>query len=390
MKTKLLILLGIVVFTLSCHNSNKKGALAAIEERQTITISGKVKFPDNRFNMYISQYRDGDKVVTDSFELAEDGSYRYEMNTVIAGEYALECQKWQTVRFWAEDEDLEINFRGKDTAQIKYKKPYYIPIKGGPKNELMNLINYNNSNGYEFSVDMSKLVRENLKNRPQLAEEIRSKIFDKCYDNGENFLRFLASEYAECNSVLSVVRRLSYKRDKQLVDETLATLGEKKPGYAPLLTYVREREAAQALKESMKIGNVPNNFVYPTPDGEMVALADYKGKIVVVDFWASWCGSCRQEIPHLKEVYEKYHKVGVEILSVSIDKDEKKWKEALAVEKMPWTQVLAANGGKELMKNYQFRGIPFIIILDKEGKIAAKQLRGKDINTKLDEMLSEK
>jgi thiol-disulfide isomerase/thioredoxin len=120
----------------------------------------------------------------------------------------------------------------------------------------------------------------------------------------------------------------------------------------------------------------------------MVSPEDYKGKIVVIDFWASWCGPCRNEIPHLKEVYEKYHPQGVEILSVSIDKKEAAWRKALAEEEMAWTQVLAPKAGKQTMKDYQFSGIPFIIILDKQGKIVAKQLRGKKIDEKLDELLS--
>ncbi|MCT4643668.1 MAG: TlpA family protein disulfide reductase [Carboxylicivirga sp.] len=376
---KAIILATIVLTILSACNNQPK---------DTITLSGKVKFPDNRFKMYISQYRNGEKVVTDSFQLAEDGSYHYQMNTSIPGEYSLDCQKWQSVRFWAEDEDLAIDFRGQDTAKIKIKNPPYVYIDGGDKNEVMNHLNYANYRSYQLMIGLSQTVYKATKDIPEAYGQIAGKVYGILGDDDRARFQFLAREYADRNSVLAVVKRLRDKNDKELIDETLATLKKNNPNYAPLLKYIKDKEDARAAAEKVKLGKVAPHFSYPTPDGAMVSPEDYKGKIVVIDFWASWCGPCRNEIPHLKEVYEKYHPQGVEILSVSIDKKEAAWRKALAEEEMAWTQVLAPKAGKQTMKDYQFSGIPFIIILDKQGKIVAKQLRGKKIDEKLDELLS--
>lgn len=378
MKIQLTILLALIVAISACNS----------KQSNLITISGKVKFPDNKYKMYISQYRDGEKVVTDSFQVADDGSYSYNMNTSLPGEYNLDCQKWQSVRFWAEDEDLNIDFRGQDTAKIKIKNPPYVYINGGPKNEVMNHLNFVNYRSYQLIIGLSQTVYKATKDIPEKYGEIAGQLYGVASDDDRARFRFLAQEYADRNSVLAVISRLRDKTDKDLIDQTLATLKKTNPTYPPLLKYIKDKEEAREAAEKVKLGKVAPHFSYPTPEGVMVSPEDYKGKIVVIDFWASWCGPCRNEIPHLKEVYEKYHSKGVEMLSVSIDKKEADWHKALAEENMAWAQVLAPNAGKQTMKDYQFSGIPFIIILDKEGKIVAKQLRGKKIDEKLDELLS--
>lgn len=148
---------------------------------------------------------------------------------------------------------------------------------------------------------------------------------------------------------------------------------------------------AKALRESLVEGKVAPEFSCPTPDGNKnLGPQDFKGKILVLDFWASWCGPCRAEIPHLKEAFEAYNGKGVEFLSVSIDKDGAAWRKAMKEENMPWAQVQAPKAGKDVMKLYQFSGIPYILVLDQEGRIVGKNLRGKALMDKLEEMVSGK
>ena len=117
-------------------------ASCAAPKKDTITIKGKVQFPDNQFNMEIVERNGFDKTIIDSCKVNEDGTYRFTMKVDRPGVYTLDCQKWQSVQFWAEDEDLEIDFRGMDTARIKIKNPPYVYINGGPNNEVMNLMNW--------------------------------------------------------------------------------------------------------------------------------------------------------------------------------------------------------------------------------------------------------
>lgn len=115
---------------------------------------------------------------------------------------------------------------------------------------------------------------------------------------------------------------------------------------------------------------------------------DFRGKILVMDFWASWCGPCRAEIPHLKEAYAKYGDKGVAFFSVSIDKSDAAWKKALGEENMPWEQVCAPQAGKDVMRLYQFSGIPYVLVLDKEGRIVGTNLRGQALMDKLEELVN--
>ncbi|GGH43644.1 TlpA disulfide reductase family protein [Mangrovimonas yunxiaonensis] len=141
-------------------------------------------------------------------------------------------------------------------------------------------------------------------------------------------------------------------------------------------------------------GSIAPNFSAPNPEGEMVALNDIKGKVTIIDFWAAWCGPCRKENPNVVKVYNKYHEKGLEIIGVSLDgtprqKDAKAaWTEAIEKDGLTWHQVSNLkyfNG--PVAQQYNIRAIPATFILDAEGKIVAKNLRGKALEDKIAEML---
>ena len=359
--------------------------------QKTITIKGKVKFPYNRFNMEIIERQGFDKTIIDSCKVKDDGTYEFKMKVDKPGVYTLDCQKWQSVQFWAEDEDLEINFRGEDTARIKIKNPPYVYIKGGPNNEVMNLMNWNGYRGYQLMIGISQGVYRIPGIDDQTKQEVSGKFYDMLGDESRARIRFLAEHYADRNSVLAVLPALRGEENEELVQQVLARLESKNPNYAPLLKYKAEMAEAKAQKERLAEGKIAPEFSFPTPDGKkMLGPQDFKGKILVLDFWASWCGPCRAEIPHLKEAYKEYSNKGVAFFSVSIDKDNAAWRKAMKEENMPWAQVQAPKAGKDVMKQYQVSGIPYILVLDKEGKIVAKNLRGKALTDKLEELLSGK
>ena len=316
---------------------------SSVFAQKTITIKGKVKFPYNRFNMEIVERQGFDKTIIDSCKVKDDGTYEFKMKVDKPGVYTLDCQKWQSVQFWAEDEDLEINFRGEDTAKIKIKNPPYVYINGGPNNEVMNLMNWDGYRGYQLMIGVSQGVYRIPGIDDQAKQEVSGKFYDMLGNESRARMRFLAEHYADRNSVLAVLPSLRGEENEELVQQVLARLESKNPNYAPLLK-----------------------------------------------FWASWCGPCRAEIPHLKEAYKEYSTKGVAFFSVSIDKDDAAWRKAMKEENMPWAQAQAPKAGKDVMKQYQFSGIPYILVLDEEGKIVAKNLRGKALTDKLEELLSGK
>ena len=128
-------------------------------------------------------------------------------------------------------------------------------------------------------------------------------------------------------------------------------------------------------------GSPITNIVLADENGKMQSLESLRGKIVLIDFWASWCRPCRLEIPNFKKMYEAYHQYGFDIYSVSVDNDASAWKKALTQEQMPWTNV--RDDQKVYSNMFNVSSIPFTILIDKEGKVVAKGLRGQDLSNKI-------
>ncbi|MFK7845306.1 MAG: peroxiredoxin family protein [Rhodothermales bacterium] len=138
---------------------------------------------------------------------------------------------------------------------------------------------------------------------------------------------------------------------------------------------------------STTIGAVAPEIEMPTPEGKSMKLSDLRGKIVLIDFWASWCGPCRRENPNVKRVYAKYKNKGFEILGVSLDKSKDRWVKAIAQDDLPWPHVSDLKQWKnEAAKLYGVSSIPYTVLLDREGKIIATKLRGPALEAKLAEV----
>ncbi|RAJ83189.1 peroxiredoxin [Chitinophaga dinghuensis] len=128
-------------------------------------------------------------------------------------------------------------------------------------------------------------------------------------------------------------------------------------------------------------------FVLNDMNGKTISLADYKGKYVLVDFWASWCKPCREAVPALTATYNKFKDKGFTIVSVSMDDKKDKWLQAIAEEKMPWAQVSDLKGGEsQVAKDYGVMAIPAAFLVDPNGKVIALGT-GEQLEKKLAEVL---
>jgi peroxiredoxin len=124
------------------------------------------------------------------------------------------------------------------------------------------------------------------------------------------------------------------------------------------------------------IGYPANDFTQNTPDGKPIKLSSYKGKYVLVDFWASWCGPCRQENPNVVKAYQKFKDKGFDILGVSLDNNKDKWLKAIEKDKLTWTHVSDLKSWENAVAvMYGVRSIPTNLLIDKNGVIIAKNLR---------------
>jgi thiol-disulfide isomerase/thioredoxin len=166
----------------------------------------------------------------------------------------------------------------------------------------------------------------------------------------------------------------------------------KKLFYTPLLLLLFTISTLYSLAQ--EVGEKAPEIELTSNTGKKINLTDLKGKVVLVDFWASWCGPCRRENPNVVEAFSKYHKSkflnakGFEVFSVSLDKNEQAWLEAIKKDNLTWDSHVWDKGG-EFAKQYHITSIPMAFLIDGEGKVVAKgeSLRGMGLHVEIEKLL---
>jgi peroxiredoxin len=143
---------------------------------------------------------------------------------------------------------------------------------------------------------------------------------------------------------------------------------------------LEKQMAAQKIQENLAVGKTFPDFNEKDLDGKPLSISKYKGKVVLVDFWATWCGPCITELPNVLAAYEKHHKNGFEIVGISLDQNEAKLRDFIKTRKMPWPQYFDGKGWQtKLAEQYGVLSIPATYLLDREGKIIGRDLRGDEL-----------
>lgn len=204
------------------------------------------------------------------------------------------------------------------------------------------------------------------------------------------FVEQFISENPSSLATLSAVQALKFDDNVELFEAVASNLSAAYPNsdyvkqFKKQLVNLRAQQQAEA---KTGIGAVAPEIIVQTPDGETIKLSDFKGKITMIDFWASWCKPCRMENPNVVRVYNQYKDKGFEIFGVSLDKDKDKWIEAIQQDGLTWKH------GSELqfwqssfVPAYNLNGIPMTYLLDENGVIIGKGLRGQQLEAKLQEI----
>ncbi|WP_104380922.1 TlpA disulfide reductase family protein [Sphingobacterium sp. HMA12] len=194
-------------------------------------------------------------------------------------------------------------------------------------------------------------------------------------ENSDNYFSLMAlQEVARYDNDVSLIEPLFLKLSANLRN---TAMGEKLEGEI-------------LLAKKLGIGQPAPDFGQLTPDGRLLKLSDFKGKYVLLDFWASWCGPCRAENPHLVEVYKQFKGPDFEILGISLDKQGKKddWTKAIEQDGLKWPQVSDLKGWQNnAAQLYGIQAIPQNYLISPEGKIVGINLKGKQLTDKLTELI---
>jgi peroxiredoxin len=206
-----------------------------------------------------------------------------------------------------------------------------------------------------------------------IMSEMNNQLSDKVLKNSEMFASIMGIQNLEPDKYSAAYKALDEGLNKKFASD---------PNVVKFHEFVGRMLATT-------IGETAPDINLPDTKGQNLSLKSLRGKVVLVDFWASWCGPCRKEMPNVVAAYAKYKAKGFEIYGVSLDMDKPKWEEAIAKDGITWLQVSDLKAWDcAAAKLYGVQGIPYTVLLDKEGKIIAKNLRGEELDKKLAEVLN--
>lgn len=211
-------------------------------------------------------------------------------------------------------------------------------------------------------------------------------VYEKLMDEEKEYVKKFIDKNSSSLAGLAIIDKLPPEEYIEYYEKLDAGLTKALPENS----YTKMFHSRVSELNRISIGSEAPEITLNTPDGKTIALSSLRGKVVLIDFWASWCRPCRAENPNVVKMYNTYKDKGFDIYSVSLDKEKDAWVKAIADDNLSWPSHVSDLGfwQSSVVKLYNISGIPFTCLLDKEGKVAAKGLRGDELEAKVKELLA--
>lgn len=371
---KILISLSVILLLSFC-DGNKKNS--SFQLKGTLSDS-------KAETLYLEKLGTSKQVIIDSVILDENGNFEFTNYTPKIGFYRIKTNDKNFAMLVLDSADkVTITGSVKDLGNT-------FKVEGSSETTIF--IEYNNlSKSRDIKLDSLnkefQLLMETNK-MDSIRMDSLSAIFEAPYNSIINRTNTLMVDKISKNtnmySSIMAIQALDPDKYLDLYKSLDAGLSKKFPNDKNVIMF---HDVVERML-STNVGQFAPEISLPSPDGKEIALSSLKGKLVLIDFWASWCGPCRKEMPNVIKIYSKFKNKGFEIYGVSLDQDKEKWMEAITKDGINWPQVSDLKYWDNVAARiYNVQGIPYTVLIDKDGKIIAKNLRGQELEKKIAEVL---
>ena len=384
MKTLLLILFPLLLILFACENEE------AVEPLEiNFHVSGKVSNAIGQTISIIKPSKNGNELIA-SAKIKSDGSFAIDGNIPELDKYIMKIGN-------EEKNSVPLVLNKKDHLKINTSLETFSYSLNASGTEWSSTMNEYLTLRHEFELKMDAIAKE----QESLSEEEFTLKLTDSKQKIEEFSRDKIKNTPESpyNIILSIelipVNGFeNWNLENLKCFEIMANGLQNKYGDTPIsrsaASQYEEFSAGYEQNKAIENGTITApDFKFLPPEGKPISLSSLKGKVVLIDFWASWCGPCRKENPNLVKLYEKYKDKGFTILSVSLDNDEAAWKKAIEADGLIWPNHVSDLKGWEstMTKVYGFNSIPHTVLVNKEGKINGIGLRGEALEEKIKSIL---